>query len=209
MIGPSSSHTAGAVRLGGLARAIFGSQPSRAQIALHGSFATTGIGHGTDVALVAGLLGMTPDDERIPRAFALAEAAGLSVVFSAADFGEAHPNTAEFSLSDSAGTTMLIRGSSVGGGEVVITAIDGFEVIANGELPLLVVEHTDRPGVVAGVTGLLAESNSNIAEMRVARERRGARALMLIETDLEIDDECARRIAEQPGVTSVRHVPAV
>jgi L-serine dehydratase len=209
MIGPSSSHTAGAVRLGALARAIFGSQPTHAQIALHGSFATTGIGHGTDVALVAGLLNMAPDDERIPRAFTLGEKAGLDVVFSTTDLGEAHPNTAELTLSDSGGITMVIRGSSVGGGEVVITAIDNFEVIANGELPMLIVEHTDRPGVIAGVTGVLAEGNTNIAEMRVARERRGARALMLIETDLEIDDRCARRIAEQPGVTSVRRVPAI
>lgn len=209
MIGPSSSHTAGAVRLGALARAVFGSQPKRAQIALHGSFATTGLGHGTDLALVAGLLGMTPDDVRIPHALEEALSAGLSVEFTSVELGEVHPNTAEFALFDAAGNMMCIRGSSLGGGEVVVTAIDGFEVIANGELPLLVVDHTDRPGVIAAVTGILADSGTNIAEMRVSRERRGARALMLIETDVEVDDVCSASIAKQPGVSSVRHVPAV
>ncbi len=209
MIGPSSSHTAGAVRLGSLARAIFGSQPTKAVITLHGSFASTGRGHGTDLALVAGLLGMSPDDAGIPHAFEEAEKAGLSIEFTEADLGETHPNTAEFELSGTTGTSKRVRGSSVGGGEVVVTLIDGFEVIANGELPLLMVEHTDRPGVIAAVTGMLAEAGINIAEMRVSREQRGARALMLIETDAEVDDTTAARIAEQPGVSSVNHVPAV
>lgn len=209
MIGPSSSHTAGAVRLGALARAIFGEQLSRTLIGLHGSFASTGVGHGTDLALVAGLLGFAPDDQRISTALDAARRAGVSVEFSEIDLGEAHPNTAVFELTDAAGHTMIIRGSSLGGGVVVVSAIDDFEVEANGELPLLVVEHLDRPGEVAVVTGLLADSGVNIAEMRVSRERRGARALMLIETDAEVDRTTADLISAQPGVTGVRRVAAV
>ncbi len=209
MIGPSSSHTAGAVRLGAFARAIFGSQPSTARVGLHGSFASTGRGHGTDVALIAGLLGMAPDDDRIPHAFEAAEKAGLHVEFAVIGLGEAHPNTAEFLLSDQRGSATRVRGASVGGGEVVITMIDGFEVIASGNLPLLIVEHTDKPGVIAAVTGMLADAGINIAEMRVSREQRGARALMLIETDAEVSDATSTLIAEQPGVSSVKHVPAI
>jgi len=209
MIGPSSSHTAGAVRLGELARAVFGGQPVSATIRLHGSFASTGRGHGTDLALVAGLLGMTPDDARIPSALAIAAEEGLHVQFITADLGEVHPNTAEFDLTSAAGDRMCVRGSSLGGGDVVISAIDGFEVEANGEFPLLIVDHTDRPGEIAAVTGILADSSVNIAEMRVSRERRGARALMLIETDVEVDDVTAARIGELAGVSGVRRAPAV
>ena len=115
MIGPSSSHTAGACRLGALALAVFGSPPTRAHILLHGSFASTGPGHGTDLALVAGLLGMAPDDARIPRAFELADESGLSVSFAEADLGDVHPNTAVFELEDAGGRLMSLHGSSLGG----------------------------------------------------------------------------------------------
>jgi len=209
MIGPSSSHTAGACRLGGLARAVFGEQPSRARILLHGSFASTGPGHGTDIALVAGLLGMRPDDPRLPLAFELARQAGLSFEFAEAELGDAHPNTAQFELTADDGRSMCVRGSSLGGGDVVVTHIDHFDVELTGELPVLVVGHVDRPGVIAAVTGLLAESHVNIASMQVSRERRGADALMLISTDVELDRVTAERIAKQPGVTSVRRVSAI
>lgn len=209
MIGPSSSHTAGAVRLGALARAVFGDTPSHARILLHGSFATTGPGHGTDLALVAGLLGMSPDDARIPEAFALAAAAGLGFEFAEADLGEAHPNTARFELSDDAGRTIAVSGSSIGGGDVVVTDIDGFEVEISGELPVLIVEHLDQPGVIATVTGVLGGAGINIARMQVSRERKGARALMLIETDAEIDAATAQLVSEQAGVSSVQRIAAV
>ncbi len=201
MIGPSSSHTAGACRLGALALAVFGSTPRSAHILLHGSFASTGPGHGTDLALVAGLLGMRPDDARIPRAFELADEAGLSVSFAEADLGDAHPNTAVFELEDAEGRRMRVRGSSLGGGDVVVTEIDTFEVEATGDLPLLVVAHLDRPGEIAAVTRLLAENGVNVASMQVSRKRRGADALMLIETDAEVEAATAERIAAQPGIT--------
>ena len=209
MIGPSSSHTAGACRLGELARAIFGGTPARARIVLHGSFASTGMGHGTDLALVAGLIGMHPDDERIPHALELAKEAGIELEFAEQDLGDVHPNTAQFELMDAEGRRMCIRGSSLGGGDVVVTQIDHFAVELTGELPVLVVGHQDRPGEIAAVTSLLAESSVNIASMQVSRERRGANALMLIETDAEVDRVTAERIGRQPGVSSVRRVAAV
>jgi len=209
MIGPSSSHTAGACRLGELARAIYGGTPAHARILLHGSFATTGPGHGTDIALVAGLLGMRPDDARIPHSFELAREAGVAVEFDEIDLGDAHPNTAVFELSDSDGACMRVSGSSLGGGTVVVTEIDSYDVEITGNMPVLVVGHVDRPGVIAAVTGVLAECDVNVASMQVSRERRGAGALMLIETDAFVDDATAARIAEQPGVTGVRRIAAV
>jgi L-serine dehydratase len=209
MIGPSSSHTAGAVRLGNLARAIFGAQPTTARIFLYGSFASAGKGHGTDLAIVAGLLALAPDDPRIRDAMAEATTAGMSVDFGLAELGDAHPNTAVIELSDAAGRTMRIVGSSLGGGDVVITEIDGFDVEATGELPMLVIEHEDRPGEIAAVTSILAEGGANIAAMRVSREVRGGTALMLIETDAAVDTATLHRISQTDAVRSVRSVPAV
>ena len=209
MIGPSSSHTAGACRLGELARTIFGASPVHASILLHGSFASTGPGHGTDLALVAGLLGMHPDDPRIPFSFDAAREAGLSLEFAEADLGDVHPNTALFILTDRDGRKMSVQGSSLGGGDVVVTRIDEYDVEITGDLPVLVVAHLDRPGEIASVTGILAESQVNIAFMQVSRERRGASALMLLATDHPVDDACAQRIADEPGVTSVQRVAAV
>jgi len=209
MIGPSSSHTAGAVRLGALARAVFGEQPVAAVISLHGSFASTGHGHGTDLALVAGLLGMRPDDGRIPDALAEAERAAMAIAITEADLGEVHPNTAAFVLKGSDGRTMRVQGSSLGGGDVVITDVDGFEVEVSGELPVLLVEHQDRPGEVARATKVLAEHGINIASMQVSREKRGARALMLIETDGDVDPAAVATIAAIEGVSAVRAIRAV
>jgi len=209
MIGPSSSHTAGAVRLGLLARAVFGDLPRFARISLHGSFASTGHGHGTDLALVAGLLGFAPDDPRIRDAMRLAEESGLTVAFDERDLGEVHPNSAELELSDTQGHTLRIIGSSLGGGDVIVSMLDDFEVDMNGDLPTLLVEHQDRPGEIAAVTSVLAEEGVNVASMRVAREARGARAMMVIETDAPVSDDSAGRIGTAPGVTAVRRVAAV
>jgi L-serine dehydratase len=208
MIGPSSSHTAGAVRLGLLARAILGGTPESASIALHGSFAATGEGHGTDLALVAGLLGMAADDPRIVHAFEIARETGMHFRIAHADLGNVHPNTARFDL-ERGGERLLIEGSSVGGGEVRLSRIGEFEAEASGRMPLLLVEHIDRPGEIAGVTGIIAEDGANIAEMRVSRTRRGAEALMLIETDTPLSDDAFARICEAPAVSRARRVPAV
>jgi L-serine dehydratase len=209
MIGPSSSHTAGAVRLGRLAGAVFGEQPVRADVALHGSFASTGHGHGTDLALVAGLLGCAPDDERIRTSLEHAREAGMKVSFSEEDLGEVHPNTARVTMTAADGRVAVVQGSSVGGADVVLTHIDDFDVAITGELPVIVVEHTDQPGVVAAVTAVLALHEVNIASMEVSRERRGARALMVIETDQPVSAETVDAVCGAEGVTRVLTVPAV
>ena len=209
MIGPSSSHTAGAARLGSLARAIFGGQPAKARVLLHGSFASTGPGHGTDLALTAGLLGMAIDDPGLREAVTIAGLRGLDVTFEEADLGDWHPNTARFELADADGRTMTITGSSLGGAEVVVTSVDEFEVEITGELPVLVVAHTDRPGVIAEVTAALAAGGVNIASMADSRERRGQRALMLIDTDGPVPDETLAAVRAIPDVSEVRTVPAV
>ncbi|HEY8909221.1 MAG TPA: L-serine ammonia-lyase, iron-sulfur-dependent subunit beta [Desulfosporosinus sp.] len=200
MVGPSSSHTAGAVRLGAMARKILGEEPIQGTVLLHGSFAKTGKGHGTDLALVAGLLGMAPDDERIPMAPLLAKERGLNLSFQIADLGDVHPNTVKFALLGKHGGHVDVVGSSIGGGSIVIREINNFQVEIRGDYPTLVILHQDLAGVIAQVTLLLATAQINIARMRVSREKRGARALMILETDQMID---------QAGLDLIRELPRI
>ena len=209
MVGPSSSHTAGAVRLGALAREIAGEEIRSARITLHGSFASTGLGHGTDRAIIAGLLGFAPDDLRVRDALGLADQAGLRVTCVAGDLGDVHPNTARIEMQTASGATTLVQGSSPGAGEVEVTLIDDFPVRLTGELPALGIVHHDQPGVVAAVSARLAAESINLASMQVFRERRAARALMVIETDEPVRDEVALGIAAIDGVSAVRVVAAV
>jgi len=210
MVGPSSSHTAGAVRLGALARAIFGEQPTVARIGLYGSFADTGEGHGTMVALVAGLLGLSVDDQRIPDSFELAASMGLDFTFEEMHLDDAHPNTAIFDLSyPERDKYFHIVGSSIGGGNVMVTRIGEYEVEANGDLPVLVVSHSDEPGVISAVTGLMASVGINIAGMKVSRRRRGADALMLLECDTQPETSIIEQLKTVPQVHKVRVIPAV
>ena len=183
MVGPSSSHTAGAVRIGRVVRALLGEQPSDAVIGLHGSFARTHKGHGTDKAIIAGLLDMQPDDGRIMESMELARRAGMKYRFEAAVLKDAHPNTALITASARTGACVTVQGSSVGGGSIVINKINGMDVELTGQYHTLVISHTDTPGTVAGVTGLLAVNGINIAAMRVYRSFRGGEAVMVIETD--------------------------
>ena len=210
MIGPSSSHTAGAVRLGLAGRAIIGGQPVRAEIGLHGSFAQTYRGHGTDLALVAGLLGMAPDDPRIPQALALAPECGLTVRFETVDLGaDAHPNTVRMRLTAAGGGETTVIGSSIGGGRIIVTRIDQFEVDYSGEYHALILSYQDRPGVIAKVTSLLATDEVNIATMRVSREARGSLALMIIEVDQPVSPEVRAMCGRIPGVGTVISVPPI
>ncbi|CAN5675707.1 L-serine ammonia-lyase, iron-sulfur-dependent subunit beta [soil metagenome] len=188
MVGPSSSHTAGACRLGLMARAILGGTPERARIALHGSFAATGEGHGTYRAIVGGLIGLAPDDLRLRRAYDEAQAAGLDWDFENVDLGDdAHPNTAVIELSR--GTeTVRVRGASIGGGRVEVTEIDGFAVDLGGDYHTLIVLARDEPGTIMTITGLCASQGINLATMRVDRTGRRKEALMTIEADDEVPD---------------------
>jgi len=182
MVGPSSSHTAGAVRLGLLGRSILGEEVRRARLTLHGSFAQTGKGHGTYQALTAGLLGRQVDDPALVNSLEEATAKGVEVTFAAADLGEVHPNTVLMEL-ESVSRQVKVQGSSLGGGKVEINQIDSFPVTISGETPTLVVTHRDRPGAIAGVTAILSGGEINISAMRVSRKTRGELALMTIETD--------------------------
>lgn len=207
MIGPSSSHTAGAVKLGQMARLILGEQPARIIIRLYGSFAATHRGHGTDLALVAGLLGMSVDDERIVRSWVLAREAGIDLRLETRDTPPEHPNTVEFVLTDRQGREVFIRGVSIGGGNIVVTAIDDFTVQLTGEYPTLITRHRDQPGMVSEVTGVLALHHVNIAFLRLARAEKGAAALMVVETDQQIPDDAYRQIEKTPGILAVRRIP--
>lgn len=200
MVGPSSSHTAGAVRLGAMARKILGEEPIGGTIILHGSFAKTGKGHGTDLALVAGLLGMAPDDERIPEAPKIAKERGLNLSFDSADLGDVHPNTVKFDLIGKMGRHVQVVGSSIGGGTIIIHEINDFKVEIRGDYPTLVILHQDLSGVVAQVTLLLATAQINIARMLVSREKRGAQALMVLETDQRIDDAVLALLRKLPRI---------
>ena len=210
MIGPSSSHTAGAVRLGLMARKLLGEHPTKVKISLYGSFARTYKGHGTDLALVAGLLGWAPDDERIPKAFSQAKLSGLDFYFECVDTEETpHPNTAQFTLTGKNGHTCQVSGSSLGGGRIVINDVDGFPVELTGELSSLLTIHEDRTGIVALVSNNLAELNINIASMRVFRRKKGGLAAMVIETDQIIDKKIVQIIESKLGIRSVRLINSI
>ncbi len=185
MIGPSSSHTAGAVRIGLMGHHLLGETPASALIGLHGSFAATGRGHATDRGLVAGLLGWAPDDERLKDALDLAAAAGLKEVrFEAVDLGEsAHPNSARFELTADNGHRLTLVAASVGGGNIEVTGIDGFQTLLSGSLDALVIWHHDKPGFLSHVTAAFACVEANIATIRTARRHRGAEALTVVELD--------------------------
>lgn len=189
MVGPSSSHTAGAVRIGNMARALLGARPVKAHIHLHGSFAETGPGHGTDRALVGGLLGMKPDDLRIPNAFEEARKEGMEFTIDELELGEAHPNTALIEAWDKAGKELQIQCSSLGGGRIMVNRLDGIEVNFSGEYNTLVIRNQDTFGAIASVTGQLTAMRINVANMSLCRNRRGGDALMVIETDQHLRPE--------------------
>lgn len=205
MVGPSSSHTAGAVRIGRMARTLLGDTPVKARIGLYGSFAETGPGHGTDKALVAGLLGMKPDDLRIPESFALAKQQGMEFSFYEAALREAHPNTALLEVEDAAGQTMKMQASSVGGGRIRVDKLDDVDVGFTGDYNTLVIHSLDISGELATVTRELSHARINIANMSLYRSRRGGEVLMVIETDQRLPPVVRQLIGELPGVAQVTY----
>ena len=202
MIGPSSSHTAGAARLGGIARKLLAADVARARITLFGSFAKTHRGHGTDRALVAGILGMGPDDVRLRDALDIASEDGVEVDIRTGELDGAHPNTAEILLESADGKRVDVVGSSVGGGQVLVTSIDGMPVKITGLRRAFVVKHRDAPGLIAAVTDVLAECGANICDFALAREERGGDAVMTIEVEGEVDPRVGKRISRLRDVVS-------
>ena len=205
MVGPSSSHTAGAARIGNMGRTLLGEEVARADIGLHGSIAETGFGHGTDRALLAGLLGMKPDDLRIPNAYEEANRAGMAYSFRTVELRDAHPNTALLELTGKSGKQLTLQASSIGGGAIVVNKIDGIDVNFTGDFNTLIVRNQDESGSVAAITSILSHVHINVANMSVNRHRRGGDALMVIETDQHIKPRQVEFLSELPGILSVTY----
>ena len=200
MVGPSSSHTAGAVRIGYISGKLLQDHVVKAQIFLHGSFATTGIGHGTDKALIAGLLGM------IPASFELAKKEGMEFSFSTITLKDAHPNTAVLRLTGEHGRKIEVQAASIGGGRILIAKLDGIDVNFSAEKPTLIVHNVDQPGHVAQVTTMLAEKQVNIATLQLYRDKRGGYAVMVIETDQEVPEESVAWLEQLDGIIKVTYI---
>lgn len=205
MIGPSSSHTAGAARIGRVARDLFGRQPKWVRIHLYGSFAETYRGHGTDVAIVGGLLDYDTYDERIKTAFDDAKEAGMQYEFIPEEAHKEHPNTARLVMGDDNGE-MSVEGISIGGGKIEISEVNGFKLRLTGGMPAILVVHNDRAGCIANVANCLAMHNVNIGHMEVSRIERGHTALMVIEVDQNIDDRILQQISFIPHITKVSKI---
>lgn len=183
MIGPSSSHTAGAARIGLTARMLLGEDVAEADLGLHGSFSKTYNGHGTDRAIVGGLMGMQVDDPRLRDSLELAEQAGLRFTFHPINLRGAHPNTVRLALTGVSGKQLSMTASSVGGGNIEINQLDGVHVDFTGKENTLIIHSIDKSGLIANVTSCLAQQKLNIATMQVFRRRVGSDAVMVLELD--------------------------
>ncbi|WMJ23890.1 L-serine ammonia-lyase, iron-sulfur-dependent subunit beta [Paludicola sp. MB14-C6] len=209
MIGPSSSHTAGAVRIGKIAGALLKGKPVKATIYLYGSFAKTYKGHGTDKALIAGILGMNPDDPRIRNSLELATEEGLEYHFIKDEMDGAHPNTTRIELVDSQGNEAITQGASIGGGNVVIQKINDMKVEITGQYTTLIVLHNDAPGTIAAVTNYVAAQGMNIGNFRLSRDQKGGTAVMVIEMDALCTDEVNDGIMKLANVISSTLIPPI
>lgn len=206
MVGPSSSHTAGAVKIGNISRKLLGAQVRKADIFFHGSFLATGKGHGTDKALVAGLLGFAADDPRIPDSFRYAKEAGMEYSLSGIDLGDVHPNSVKLLLSGDGGQNMEILAASVGGGAIRVMEIDGLPTDFSGDYPTLVVHNVDQPGHVTEITSMLGHKSINIATMQLNRSSKGGHAVIVLECDQEIPADAIRWLAHLEGILKVTYL---
>ena len=207
MVGPSSSHTAGAVRIGLMARKLLGEgTPKSAQIVLYGSFAATGQGHGTDRAIVAGLLGMKQDDERITGSYDWAKKADMEFALTHSKLSAEHPNTARLHIVGKSGRELSMTAASLGGGRIMVTEMNGLRIQYTGDLPTLIVQNEDRPGHVGDVTGTLARAGVNIATMHVYRDHPGGDAVMIIETDKNVPQEVVKALTLPEGIERVTFI---
>ena len=206
MVGPSSSHTAGAARIGKITRRLLGCRPVRARIGLYGSFQKTYLGHGTDKALVGGLLGMNVDDLRLRNSLEIARQEGLEYSFYPAELRHAHPNTVVVEGED--GRQLTVQASSVGGGEIRVNAIDGLEAGFSGHENTIVLTYADTRGMIAAISKQVSEAHLNIATMRVFRDTQGGKAIMALELDGEAPEELLRALLHLRDVYRVAYLPA-
>ncbi|PFA67921.1 L-serine ammonia-lyase, iron-sulfur-dependent, subunit beta [Bacillus sp. AFS015802] len=205
MIGPSSSHTAGAARIGRIARNLFRREPKWATISFYGSFAKTYKGHGTDVAIVGGILDYDTYDERIIESINVAKEKGIKIKFQEEDAITDHPNTARIRMGDDQGEIELV-GISIGGGKVEIIELNGFELKLSGHHPAILVVHDDRFGAIASVSNVIAKHQLNIGHMDVSRKEKGQMALMTIEVDQPIDEAVISELTSLPNITQVTRI---
>ena len=205
MVGPSSSHTAGAVRIGFVSRKLMGEPIQSVKLLLYGSFLATVKGHGTDRALIAGLLGMLPDDERVPFAFEEADRAGMAFEFGEANLKEAHPNSVVLQMVGKSGRELEVIAASLGGGRMKICQLDGMEANFCAEYPTLIVQNLDQPGCVAKVTTMLSDIGINIATLQLYRDSRGGDAVMVVECDREVPKDSIQWLEEQSGIERVTY----
>lgn len=205
MIGPSSSHTAGAARIGRVARTLFGRKPEWVEITFYGSFAKTYRGHGTDIAIVGGILDFDTHDERIRDSLNMAKEEGVSIQFREDEELTDHPNTARIRLGDG-DEELEVVGISIGGGKIEIIELNGFELRLSGNHPAILVVHHDRFGCIAKVASLLADHEINIGQMEVSRKEKGKQALMTIEVDQNIGDDILDELSQLPNITRVAKV---
>ncbi|KAA0547976.1 L-serine ammonia-lyase, iron-sulfur-dependent, subunit beta [Bacillus sp. BGMRC 2118] len=205
MIGPSSSHTAGAARIGRVARTLYGKEPKWIDISFYGSFAKTYKGHGTDVAIIGGILDFDTMDERIKTSIAIAKKAGINIKFREEEAITDHPNTARVRIGDDTSELELV-GISIGGGKIEITELNGFELKLTGENPAILVVHNDRYGSIAAVSNVLAKYEINIGHMDVSRKEKGKLALMTIEVDQSIEDNVLNELRSLPNILQVTKI---
>lgn len=203
MVGPSSSHTAGAARLGKVARSIAGGDIKKVIFLLHGSFGKTYKGHGTDRALVAGILGMEPSDLRLRDSLSIAKEKGIDIEFKETDLGDAHPNTVKFLITGKEGRKYEMIGSSIGGGSIEVSEVNGEKVEFTGAYPTIIISHVDVPGVVSNVTSLLYDNAINIAFMKVFRSQKGKEATMVFEVDNEVTNNIIDEIKVLESINKV------
>lgn len=206
MVGPSSSHTAGACRIGNLAKEIVGKKIKKALIHLHGSFKETYKGHGTDKAIIGGLLGLKTDNYKIKNSFDIANLEDMEFEFLPADLDDAHPNTCQLELYSEDGEITTITGSSIGGGSIVITRINSINVDLKGEFYTLITTHKDKPGMIAEIAGVLQNHNINIANMHVLRDHKNGIATAIVELDQPLSPVTLELFKKISEVTSVRMV---
>lgn len=185
MVGPSSSHTAGAARLGKIAQELAGDGFYEVEFCLHGSFASTYQGHGTDKALVAGILGMDPDNEDLINSFQIAKDRGITPIFTKADLGYQHPNTSKIIFKYQDKDDFSVVGSSVGGGNIIITNINGSEVEFTGNKPTILLRYKDRKGIIGEISSIIAENSLNIASLNVSRDQDIARLICELDTEIK------------------------
>lgn len=206
MVGPSSSHTAGAVKIGYVSRKLIGCDILSAKILFHGSFAATGKGHGTDRAIVAGLMGMSVDDIRIPNSLDEAKKVGMNIEFGSVDLGDFHPNSVKIQLIGANGSRLEMVACSIGGGRIEVTEINGTKVSFSGDCATLIVHNQDKPGLVTEVTSMLAEHKVNIATMQLYRSGRNGSAVMVIECDQEVSQRSIDWLEQQDGIIDVTYL---